>query len=70
MIYSVKTYAYAKKEGNRRKNCPLISNEESIQNLKDGLNKNMNYRLEDGKECLVFGDIDDCPDEETANKIY
>ena len=24
----------------------------------------MNYRLEDDKECLVFGDIDHCPDEE------
>ena len=30
----------------------------------------MNLRLEDDKECLVFGDIDHCPDEETANKIY
>ena len=29
----------------------------------------MNYRLEDDKECLVFGDNKD-PDEETANKIY
>jgi hypothetical protein len=70
MIYSVKTYAYAKKEGNGWKNCPLISSEEAIHNLKDGVNKNMNYRLEDDKECLVFGDIDHCPDEETANKIY
>ena len=70
MIYSVKTYAYAKKEGNGWKNCPLISSEDAIQNLKDGVNKNMNYRLEDDKECLVFGDIDHCPDEETANKIY
>ena len=70
MIYSVKTYAYAKKEGNGWKNCPLISSEEAIQNLKDGVNKNMNYRLEDDKEYLVFGDIDHCPDEETANKIY
>ena len=26
--------------------------------------------LEDDKECLVFGDIDHCSDEETANKIY
>ena len=50
--------------------CPLICSEEAIQNLKDGVNKNMNLRLEDDKECLVFGDIDHCPDEETANKIY
>ena len=70
MIYFVKTYAYAKKEGNGWKNCPLISNEDAIQNLKDGVNKNMNYRLEDDKECLVFGDKDHCPDEETVNKIY
>jgi len=42
MINSVKTYAYAKKEGNGWKNCPLISSEEAIQNLKDGVNKNMN----------------------------
>jgi hypothetical protein len=70
MIYSVKTYAYAKKEGNGWKNCPIISSKDAIHNLKDGVNKNMNYRLEDDKECLVFGDIDHCPDEETANKIY
>jgi len=71
MIYSVKTYAYdAKKEGKGWKNCHLISSEEAIQNLKDGVNENMNLRLDDDKECLVFGDIDHCPDEETANKIY
>jgi hypothetical protein len=70
MIYSVKTDACAKKEGNGWKNCPLISSEEAIPNLKNGVNKNMNLRLEDDKECLVFGDIDHCPDEATANKIY
>ena len=70
MIYSVKTYAYAKKEGKGWKNCHLISSEEAIQNLKDGVNENMNLRLDDDKEYLVFGDIDHCPDEETANKIF
>ena len=34
MIYYVKTYAYAKKERNGWKNCPLISSEEAIPNLK------------------------------------
>ena len=70
MIYSVKTYAYAKKEGNGWKNCPIISSKDAIHNLKDGVNKNMNYRLEDDKECLVFGDIDYCPDEATADNIF
>ena len=27
-------------------------------------------RLEDDKDCLVFGDIDHCPDEDTANNIF
>jgi len=30
----------------------------------------MNLRLEDDKECLVFGDIDHCPDEATADNIF
>jgi len=70
MIYSVKAYVYAKKEGTGWKNCPLISTEEAIQNLKDGTDKNINLRLDDDKECLVFGDIDHCPDEGTADKIF
>ena len=38
--------------------------------VKNGVNKNMNYRLEDDKECLVFGDIDHCPDEATTDNIF
>ena len=69
MIYSVNAYAYAKKVGDGW-NCNIVSYDKANQLLKDGKDNGLNLRLEDDKDCLVFGDIDHCPDEDTANNIF
>jgi len=46
----------------------LVSHDKAIQLLKDGKDNGLNLRLEDDKDCFVFGDIDHCPNEDTANK--
>jgi hypothetical protein len=69
MIYSVNAYAYAKKVGDGW-NCNTVSYDKANQLLKDGKDNGLNLRLEDDKDCLVFGDIDHCPNEDTANNIF
>jgi len=69
MIYSVNAYAYAKKVEDGW-NCNTISYDKAIQLLKDGKDNGLNLRLEDDKDCFVFGDIDHCSNEDTANNIF
>ena len=69
MIYSVNAYTYAKKVGNGW-NCNTVSLDKAIQLLKDGKDNGLNLRLQDDKDCFVFGDIDHCPNEDTANNIF
>jgi len=69
MIYYVNAYAYDKKIGNGC-NCNIVSYAKANQLLKDGKDNGLNLRLEDDKECFVFGDIDHCPDEDTSNIVF
>jgi hypothetical protein len=69
MIYSVNAYAYAKKVGDGW-NCNIVSYDKANQLLKDGKDNSLNLRLDSKKECLVYGDIDHCPNEDTANIIF
>ena len=61
-------YAYAKKVSDGW-NCNMVSYDNANQLLKEGKDNGLNLRLEDDKDCLVFGDIDHCPNEDTANNI-
>jgi hypothetical protein len=65
----VNAYAYAKKVGDGW-NCNMVSYDKANQLLKEGKDNGLNLRLEDDKDCLVFGDIDHCPNEDTANDIF
>lgn len=68
-MYSVKTYKYAKRDGDKWKDCIERSFDECCQILKNKQDKHLNLRLDPTKECIVFGDIDHCADEDTANTI-
>ena len=70
MIYSVNSYACAKQDGDNWNNCKKVPYDKAISLLKEGKDKSLNLRLVDDKECFVFGDIDHCPNEETANAIF
>lgn len=71
MIFKVNAYKYAKKNENGSwKNCSLVSNDKGIECLTNKKDHGLNIRLEDDKECIVFGDIDHCPNQDTANQIF